>query len=160
MYSNDLICEIIKYIDKNINVKISIKDLENNFFYNRFYIMKLFKKELNVSIIDYINLMRIYKSILDIKNSNSSITRIALNNGFNSIEYFSEIFKKIVGIKAQMFKKYIKNENYNITLEEIEKINNVISKLFIFNQEKEKYLKNIKPKNIKRKVLTIFKEKM
>ena len=104
--------------------------------------------------------MRIYKSILDIKNSNSSITRIALNNGFNSIEYFSEIFKKIVGIKAQMFKKYIKNENYNITLEEIEKINNVISKLFIFNQEKEKYLKNIKPKNIKRKVLTIFKEKM
>ena len=64
MFSNDLVCKIIKYIDENFNNKITIEDLENTFFYNRFYIMKLFKKEMKLTIIDYINSLRIYNSML------------------------------------------------------------------------------------------------
>lgn len=67
MYSNKLICDILFYIDKNINNKINIQDIADIFFFNRFYIMKLFKKELGISINNYINLKRILNSLSDIK---------------------------------------------------------------------------------------------
>jgi DNA polymerase-3 subunit delta len=55
MYSNELICNILNFIEININKKISIEEISLKFFYNRYYVMKLFKKELNISLISYIN---------------------------------------------------------------------------------------------------------
>ena len=46
MYSNELICDILNYIDVNINKKITIVELYLKFYYNRYYIMKLFNKEI------------------------------------------------------------------------------------------------------------------
>lgn len=89
MYSNELICKILNYIDNNINKKITIEELSLRFYYNRYYIMKLFKKEIGMSILDYINLLRIRNSINSINNSNKLLIRIAIDNGFYSLEYFS-----------------------------------------------------------------------
>ena len=63
MYSNKIICDILIYIENNLKSKITIKDLENKFFYNRYYIMKLFKKEIGLTIIEYINSLKIYNRI-------------------------------------------------------------------------------------------------
>ena len=43
MYSNDLVCNILIYINNNYKKDISIDEISNYFSYNRFYIMKLFK---------------------------------------------------------------------------------------------------------------------
>ena len=48
MISNSLVCDILEYINKNINDKITIDDLTYEFNYNRYYLMKLFKKELDI----------------------------------------------------------------------------------------------------------------
>ena len=104
MYSNNLICDILIYIDDNISNKITIEDLENKFFYNRYYIMKLFKKGMGITLINYINSIRIYNSITLIKESNNSLLNIAFKCGFYSIEYFSETFKKIIGVNPEIVK--------------------------------------------------------
>ena len=109
MYSNNLICDILNYIDEHINDKISIDSLASTFYFNRFYIMKLFKRELNISINEYINCIRIYNSTILIRNSNYSIMMIGLLNGFYSLEYFSETFKKIIGVSPLRYKKYCIN---------------------------------------------------
>ena len=72
MYSNKLICDILDYIDININKEITIEELSNLFFFDRYYIMKLFKKELNITIINYIKSMRIYNSLKDYKYNNQN----------------------------------------------------------------------------------------
>jgi YesN/AraC family two-component response regulator len=87
MYSNELICNILDYINKNIDTEITIDLLSNLFLFNRTYIMKKFKKELNISIINYINTLKIYNSLS--KYNQQSITTIALTSGFNSLEYYS-----------------------------------------------------------------------
>ena len=92
MYSNELVCKILSYIDNNINRKITIEELSLRFYYNRYYIMKLFKKEIGLSLFDYINSLRIYNSISSINNSSKLLIRVAIDNGFYSLEYFSEIF--------------------------------------------------------------------
>ena len=55
MFSNDLIIQILIYIENNLYKKISIDELSITFHYNKDYIMRLFKKEIGYTIIDYIN---------------------------------------------------------------------------------------------------------
>ena len=110
MYSNDLICDILEYIDDFKYTKITIEDLEHRFFYNRYYIMKLFKKEIGVTIFDYINKLRIASSLDEMDNSDSLLIKIAINNGFYSLEYFSEIFKKEIGVSPRKYRKLILNK--------------------------------------------------
>lgn len=156
MYSNELVCNILEYIDKNINNKITIEDLANIFFYNRFYIMKLFKKELKLSIVDYINKMRIFNSVMYLKKSNNSFTNIALNNGFTSLEYFSEIVKQIIGYSPRTIKYYF-TEPFNLDEDIINNINKSINNLYELVKFKKEYLKKRRPKEHMVKKLSIFK---
>ena len=155
MYSNDLICDILIYINENIYSKISIDDLEKRFFYNRFYIMKLFKKEINLTIVDYINKIRIYNSLKLMKNNNYSLLKISLKSGFYSLEYFSETFKKIMGFKPLVVKKYLQN-NSNISDTNMFKVRISINKLYETNNIMTNYLSKRKPKNRPVKSLSKF----
>lgn len=155
MYSNKLICDILFYIDKNINNKINIQDIADIFFFNRFYIMKLFKKELGISINNYINLKRILNSLSGLKNTDDSYLTIALNNGFNSLEYFSETFKLIIGVSPRVYKKFtyfiikIKDEEINTIRSNLLKLTSIINKI-------DNYKNNLKPEIKKEKKLSIF----
>ena len=142
MYSNDLICNILEYLNKNINKEITIEELSLIFYFNKTYIMKKFKKELNISIHEYINIIRIYNSLLFFKNDNY-ILSIAFKNGFNSLEYFSETFKKIMGASPIIYKKYL-NYKY-VTNEEQEKILYNISRISSIKTNALNYLNHRKP---------------
>ncbi len=95
MFSNELVCNIIEYINNNINKEITIDELSMRFFFDKTYIMKRYKREIKLSIHEYINDMRIYNSLIYFSDDNYIIS-IAFKNGFNSLEYFSEMFKKII----------------------------------------------------------------
>ena len=60
MFSNDLVCDILDFIDENINRKITMSELSKRFYFNKDYIMRLFKKEIHSTILDYINQLRIF----------------------------------------------------------------------------------------------------
>ena len=156
MYSNKLICNILKYIDTNINNKITIDDLEKVFFYNRYYIMKLFKKEIGLTIIQYINSIRVYNSILLIKNSDLDLINIAFKNGFYSLEYFSETFKQITKSNPKKYKDYFHLKK-RISQNDVDIINYTIVKLYEISKIKNNYLSKQKFNNNPVKKLSIFK---
>lgn len=142
MFSNNLICNIIEYLNNNINKEITADELSILFSFNKTYIMKKFKKELNISIHEYINAIRIYNSLPYFKDDNY-ILSIAFKNGFNSLEYFSEIFKKNLGVNPSTYKKYL-NYKY-ITDEEQTKILNNISRINNIKCNALNYLNHRKP---------------
>ncbi len=143
MFSNDLICNIIEYLNNNINKEITIDELSTLFYFNKTYIMKKFKKELNISIHEYINTIRIYNSLPYFKEDNY-ILNIAFRNGFNSLEYYSEIFKKNMGVSPNIYKKYLSYKN--ITDKEEEKILNNICRISSIKSKTLNYLNHRKPK--------------
>ena len=55
MFSNLIVIDLLKYIDENLYAPISIQELSILFHYNKDYLMRLFKREIGVTIIDYIN---------------------------------------------------------------------------------------------------------
>jgi len=142
MLSNELVCNIIDYINNNINKEITIDELSLLFYFNKTYIMKKFKKELNITIHEYINTIRIYNSLIYFKDNNY-ILSIAFKNGFNSLEYFSEIFKKTIGVSPNVYKKYL-NHKY-ITDKEEEKILENISRIRSIKTKVLNYSNNKKP---------------
>ncbi len=126
MFSNELVCNIIEYLNDNINKEITINELSLLFHFDKTYIMKRFKKKLGFSIHEYINTIRIYNSLSYFKDDNY-ILSIALNNGFNSLEYFSEIFKKIIGVSPTIYKNYL--GHLNISNDELKKILDNVSRI-------------------------------
>ena len=155
MYSNSLICDVLDYINRNINKEITIDELSNIFYFDKTYIMKRFKKEIGVSIHDYINRVRILNS-LSLYRYDNYILSIALNNGFNSIEYYSEMFKKIIGVNPYKYKKFI-NRSLDITDKEIDTIMNNIYKCNSIKNFSDAYLRRRKPSTNMVKVLKISK---
>ena len=146
MFSNELVCNILEYINKNINKEITIVELSNIFFYDKTYIMKRFKKEMNITIFEYINCLRVFNS-LPFYNYDNYIISIAFKNGFNSLEYYSEMFKKVMGVSPIIYRKYV-NRDVSIKDREIELILNGIVRLNRINKMVNRYLNNRKPTSI------------
>ena len=150
MFSNELICNILNYINTNLYEEITIDSIANYFYFNRTYVMKKFKKEIGVSIINYINIKKIYNSLKYIKD-NKSILEIALLNGYNSQEYYSEIFKSIIGVPPLIYRKYLSfitnldDKKINIIQNNIFEIESLLSKT-------QRYLNNRKPVNPIKKI--------
>ena len=155
MHSKKLICEILDYINNNINKEITIEELSNIFYFDKYHIMKLFKKELSITIINYINIMRIYNSLKEYKYDDQ-IIRIALNNGFNSLEYYSETFKNIIKVSPREYKNFVRRKT-NISLDKIMTIRISLSNLQYIKDKTKSYSNNKPPEKPKIKSLSIFK---
>ena len=108
MNINDLFIQIIEYINDHIYEDITIDELALYFGYEKSYLMKAFKKKIGLPIKGYINNRKIMNVLKELKG-NDSLLKIALNNGFNSLEYFSEIFSKEVGVSPSIYRKYLNN---------------------------------------------------
>ncbi len=66
-----------------------------------------FKELTNLSPIEYLNRLRIGKSMEMIKKDNVPITEIAYSSGFSSVQYFSNVFRKINGTSPRNFQQKI-----------------------------------------------------
>ena len=152
MHSHDLICDILEYIDSFLYTKITVEDLERRFFYNRYYIMKLFKKEIGITLFDYINKLRINSSLNELNDTNDSLLKVAINNGFYSLEYFSEIFKKEISVSPRQYRKIINNTYDN----DIDKVATNVINIKNIIEFANKYKQNRKRRVMPVKKLSIF----
>ena len=105
--NNLLIIQVLDYIDKHLYGKITMNELSYFFHYNKDYIMRLFKRELHLTIFEYINYKKVFLSLEGLKYHDYSILKVALTYGFSSQEYYSEMFKKIVGVSPTIYRKFI-----------------------------------------------------
>ena len=151
---NNLIINILEYIDNSLYSKISIDDLSRIFYFNKDYIMRVFKKELGLTIIDYINKKRIFNSLDDLGKTDNYILKIAIKHGFASQEYYSEIFTKITGVNPLTYRKF-NNPNTTISYEEISTIRKNLTDLKYQLDKISKYRCNIPKETVKR--LSIYK---
>ena len=149
MNQRKLIIEILNYLEKNIYKKITLKELSRMFYFNKDYIMRLFKREIGLTIFEYINSRKIYLSLLSYKNAKYSILKIAINHGFDSQEYYSEIFKKIMGVNPYSYKKFMKVTN-ELSYETIYEITDNLVKLKLLMNRVEEYKNSIPQETVKK----------
>lgn len=103
------IIRISDYIDKNYSEPLSLKVLSQKFNLNPQYISRFFKENIGVGFQDYLNSLRVRKSINDLLHSNKNILDIALDNGFSEGKNYSRAFKREYGQTPIEFRKSINN---------------------------------------------------
>ena len=96
--------KIEAYIRKNHNRPIKADDICTEFSCSRSYISTIFKKETGFTIRDYINNLRINDAKILLHYSNLTVTQIAFSVGFSDSNYFTEVFKRYVGMSPLKFK--------------------------------------------------------
>lgn len=79
------------------DVDFSIEDIASHLDMNASYIGSIFKKENHISIIKYLNTVRLNKAQDLLKHSDKKIADIALSCGFNDVYYFSKKYKAFFG---------------------------------------------------------------
>lgn len=90
--------DIAEYIDKHYMKTFSLEDLSANLRYNKAYLCKLFKDATGMTIIHYLNYVRISHAYDLICYTSNSMSNISLMLGFSSVHYFSRMFKKVCGM--------------------------------------------------------------
>ena len=103
-----LVKKAVDYIQLNLEDPLTLNDIAAIIHVNPSLLSRKFKEDTNMNIIEYINHKRIDEAKLYLQRGNTSVTEIAFMVGFNDLNYFSRVFKKITSLTPS---QYIKN-NY------------------------------------------------
>jgi len=90
--------EIAGYIDIHYAEEFSLERIAGIFRYNKAYLCKKFKDGTGMTIVNYLNYVRIARAYDLICYTSDSISNISMTVGFSSVHYFTRIFKKIFGM--------------------------------------------------------------
>ena len=149
MKPKELVSYIIDYLNNCLNRFVSIDELALYFGYEKSYIMKVFKKHIGLTIKEYQNNRRVFNSIKNIYYGDSFL-KAALDNGFNSLEYYSETFTKVVGVSPSIYKKFLKrkcsSENFKKIKQYLDRNQQLNIKLFSYRVYENKVLRLVLPK--------------
>ena len=102
---DERITEIVHYINENFHIINDIQMIADTFYISKYYLCRYFKKCLGISLISYLNTIKIRHACDMIRDGNHNLTDIALHCGFNSSSYFCKVFKGEKGISPTQYRK-------------------------------------------------------
>lgn len=97
--------KISHYIDQNYNKNITLVKVANYVGFSSFYLSKLIKENLDINYTTYLTLIRINKAKDLLEQDDLTISEIAYGVGYSEPKYFSNVFRKMVGMTPSEYKK-------------------------------------------------------
>ncbi len=95
----------LELIDRNfMNSDFGVADIAKELKIDRTYLYRLFKKETNMTVVEYLVRRRIYNAEILLANSDRSIRDVAVSSGFSDQLYFSRVFKRVEGKTPSEFR--------------------------------------------------------
>ena len=94
----------IAYLQKNLEAKVTLRDLAYRCHLSVSHFSKLFKSKTGYSPIDYANHIKIQKACYLLRYSSKRISDIAVGLGFTDSFYFSRVFKRQMGMSPTEFR--------------------------------------------------------
>ncbi|WP_405368559.1 AraC family transcriptional regulator [Nonlabens sp. Asnod2-A12] len=101
------ITKMLNYINENIDKTelLKVDHLASVFMMSPTYVSEYFKKQVNMSLREYIIKAKLKLVEIRLLNSNFTLTQIADDLGFTDISHLSKTFKRYTGISIREFKR-------------------------------------------------------
>lgn len=103
--SVEYITKALDYINNNFTKSITANDVAKHCNLSLSHLQHLFGKYHIRGVFAEILYKRIEMACYMLKNTNCSVKEIALNSGFNNVDYFSTAFKRQYGVSPLKYKK-------------------------------------------------------
>ena len=97
--------ELLKYIEENLETKLSLTGLAQRCFYNPSYFSRMFKEKFGMTLMEYITYKRLDKAAELLTSSSLSVEDICRNVGFSDRSGFYHAFSRRFGIAPQQYRK-------------------------------------------------------
>ncbi len=97
----------IEYIERNYAAPIQLDDIAKHVHLNSAYLSFLFKKHTGISFIRFLEYVRIRQAKRLLQTTSLSITEIAEAVGFSGQNYFSKVFRRVVGCNPSGYRSRV-----------------------------------------------------
>ncbi len=109
-YSN-IIQQAISYIYKNLTNKLTLQKISDAIYVHPNYLSCLFKREVGMSLPDYIMKTRVDESKYYIRYTNTKISDIAAFYQFCNQSYYTQVFRKFAGCTPNEYREKYNQQN-------------------------------------------------
>lgn len=97
---------IVKFfLDEHYSEKLSLESVASHFFIDKHYLARLFKEQYGVTLVTYLQQVRITHAKRMLRFTDKSIEEIGLECGIGELNYFSRVFKKLEGVSPSEFRR-------------------------------------------------------
>ena len=96
--SGDVACKVKSYIKEHIAETLNVEMLARLVNLSADYLTKVFKKECQMTLNDYIIQQRMFLAKELLTTSDMSVNRVSDKIGYSNYSYFSKAFKKYYGM--------------------------------------------------------------
>ena len=97
--------QIKKYLDEHYQEKITLDQLAEQFFINKFYLTRIFREHFGTTINHYLLSIRITHAKKLLRFTDLPIEKIAYECGMRDGNYFARMFRKTEGMPPGEFRK-------------------------------------------------------
>ncbi len=105
MKSQSVVNKVLKYLQNNLDGKLTREEIANQVYLNPDYLDRIFKIETGVSVTRYINQERISAAKKLLANTDIPISDIAKSVGYSKMSNFSAFFKKACGLNPTDYRR-------------------------------------------------------
>jgi len=105
---------VLVYIEKYFPYHFSLQTMGKRLNYNKNYLCSVFRKDTGVSIVEYLNFIRIRRAIIFFAYYGQDVYTTCESVGFANLSHFSRTFKALVGVPPRDFRRafsLLKQEN-------------------------------------------------
>lgn len=102
---NENLLKIVRYMNENIQEKITMEDLEKLSYCNRNQINEMFHAYADMTCMNYLQSIRMTLAKSMIRETELPIGEIARKVGYPDANYFTKVFKKITGVTPVSYRK-------------------------------------------------------
>ena len=101
----DKLQRVKHYAERNVYKKVVLEDVARLVFLSPKYLSRLFKQHTGMNFSEYRLKVKITESMKLLKQKGMSVEQIAFNMGYQNLESFIRIFKKITGKTPSEYRK-------------------------------------------------------
>ena len=102
--NKNLLYRIFEYAEQNYKYDCSLSVLSNKLGFSYSYLSRYFKRTMGMSYTDYLNRLRIEKACRLLSGTDTTVTLVAANCGYDSIRSFNRNFIKHMGVSPKNYK--------------------------------------------------------
>ena len=94
----------IQLLSERLDEKIYIDELAGELGISAAYLQRIFRQVHGMTIIEYLNHLRIERAKLLLINTDEPIVDVAIETGFHSRQHFSRVFASVEGVSPKQFR--------------------------------------------------------
>ncbi|MCP3763462.1 AraC family transcriptional regulator [Domibacillus sp. A3M-37] len=95
----------IQFMTAHYHEPLSLDEIADHARLSKYYFTNKFQKHMKTTPIQFLTKMRMQKAMELLTTTNKTLHEIAMETGYDNSNYFSKVFKKMIGMSADSFRK-------------------------------------------------------